>query len=656
MDGPSFYCAYLRFSPISKPPTNIGVLQAPIKELYFKYRKTPASGRSACLKLIQKGVLVVFYEDGNVKDEMFFDFSSVVFVEAVKFLPVKTSSEKKIKALFVPVDESKAQLSDKSAFLVEKPFQFLTSTTHPPLVVCVVRRPTGVKALDCHVFALDTVENSLHITALIGSTQIPPGIPVGRGDGGDPSKAKGNFDRGGRGDVIRTEYGEYSVYRGPHGYEGPPPGQRYSGGPLMSPVRNGPNPGVIPGGGIMLTQDNFRDPPSQNPAYGLYEQQNMGGVQLRNRPDVIMHVRQRSGDSGENSPHDKSFTSNAGSEQGAARLRMEEANLRNAQRLSGGLGMAGNRMSVGQLPSGEKISPHLHDARYLSGPQFSPRNSDPSLSPAVNSPRSPQVYSPTSPRGFDGGPIFSASNLESRVMDDDAGEPNPSGKPVAKVPPHMKAGIKVLPSDFFAVKLKPKAEKQTESSFDESGGYDNNKELMEKYKEIQEHQKDSGISSGARPTSGNIRGNQYDDGDGFREFSKHRYEENTRDYSSNWQDTSPDRPVPGDVYRHGAPGAPGYPRYEDNNNKNRYSVPDYGMDPHMGRQWNNGQKSQSSYEMGNPSPYPHNPGLDPHSRMKDLEIANMFSNFGLQGGRPAPDMHRQMRDRNEFAEGLGYLP
>uniref|UniRef100_A0A0B7ATH1 PID domain-containing protein n=1 Tax=Arion vulgaris TaxID=1028688 RepID=A0A0B7ATH1_9EUPU len=222
MEGPSFYCAYLGFTALSKPPTNLSVLQSTVKELYFKYRKSPASGRSANLKLVQNGVLVVLYENGSVKSELFLDFSSVTFVEAAKFLAVKTSSERKPKAMFVPVDESKGAVSDKNAFLVDKIYHFLISSTHPPLVVCVVRRPTGVKALDCHVFALDTIENSLHISSLIASAQMPSGPMVKLDSGGDLARAKGGFDRGARGDVIRTDYGEYSVYRGPQNYDTPP--------------------------------------------------------------------------------------------------------------------------------------------------------------------------------------------------------------------------------------------------------------------------------------------------------------------------------------------------------------------------------------------------------------------------------------------------
>ncbi|KAK0069011.1 pro-resilin [Biomphalaria pfeifferi] len=670
MDGPSFYCAYLNFSPISKPPTNLNALQNPIKELYFKYRKSPTGSRSASLKLTQKGVFVSIYEEGAVKNEIFFEFSSVIFVEAVRFLTVKTSSEKKPKALFAPADESKAPLSDKHAFAVEKAFHFLVSSTHPPLVVCVVRRPAGVKALDCHVFALDTVENALHISAVISSTQMPMS-PSGnsRGDLAD-GKAKAGFDRGVRGDVIRTEYGEYSVYRGSNAYEGPPQSQRFStggppmggpmggqvgpplggpvgppmGGQVMSPVKNtpmGPASGNMHGG-IMLTQENFRDPTVMGqqqmmhetvPGY-IYEQQN-----FRNRPDVIMHVNQRSGDGMENPPYDRGYPSHAGSDQ-AVRMRMDDVQMRGGQRISGG-----------QIPANNRISSGV----YVGGPQFSPRNSDAPTSPPVTSPRSSLAFPPTSPRIHDSGPVFSASNLESRVVEDDPRDPN-MAKPVAKVPPHMK-GIKVLPTDFRAVKLKAKADKPADY-LEDSGGYDNNKDLMDKYREAKENQRDS-IYNPALGKSGSGMGSNYGDDDGFMNFSNRgRIQEDSRDFTTNWQETVREKPPGGlmvddPAYRRSSPVH--YHQYEDNNNKNRYSMPAaYG--DQMGRQWGPGPKSShSSYQMDSQYPAGQD-SMDQLARMKDLEIANMFSNYRQQqqgGVRPPGDMYR---GRNEFEEGLGYLP
>ncbi|XP_012946699.1 uncharacterized protein LOC106014168, partial [Aplysia californica] len=321
MEGPNFYCAYMGFVPLSKPPTGVSVLQSPVKDLYFKYRRSSSGARSASLKLTQHGVVVALFEDGRVKAELFFDFSSVTYVEALKFSPVKTSSERKPKAMFVPVDEGKGPVPEKHAFLLDKHFHFLVSSSHPPLVVCVVRRPQGVKALDCHVFALDTAENALHIAALVGSTQIPAGLH-GEPVGGEVSRGRGSFDRKSRGDVIRTEYGEYSVYRGQgqgSNYEplASPTGQQpqFFPGPAVGagPSRNGQSPvGVVPGG-VMLTQDDFHRP-QQIPATQhnkapylqdgggqtfVYEQQVMGQRSeqaMGQRPDIL-HGRQRSGDS-----------------------------------------------------------------------------------------------------------------------------------------------------------------------------------------------------------------------------------------------------------------------------------------------------------------------------------------------------------------------
>ncbi|CAG5121698.1 unnamed protein product [Candidula unifasciata] len=724
MEGPSFYCAYLGFSALQKPPTNLSVLQNTVKDLYFTYRKTPASGHSANLKLVQNGVLVVLYENGSVKTEMFFDYSSVTFVEAAKFAPVKTSSERKPKAMFVPVDESKGSMSDKHAFPVEKAFHFLISSTHPPLVICVVRRPTGVKALDCHVFALDTIENSLHISALIASAQMPAGHYNKVESIGDPPKAKGGFDRGVRGDVIRSDYGDYSVYRGPNGYEMPPsqqfsggavsehqPGQWYGGGPVHSlggPIHSPGGPIHSPGGPIhspgglihspgghihspggpvqspgrndhqrpqsggtsgpmILTQDIFRDQPSPSQPYGgvpgpkeygMYEQPNYGGAPgggYYRQPDVIMHTRQMSGDGSGQPSQDQSYSGQDPASMDV-RMRYEEVSMRNnvnsrlsgggvhEARLSGGQASAGNRLSAGQgYPSG-KISPRPHELPgYNAEPPYTQWQSGPMPSPAspmsnMSSPRSPHTYIPGSPQGF-GAPIHSASNLESRSANPQPDtEEHISGRPVAKVPPHM-IGVKVLPTDFRMVKLKPKADKRPESS--DIDPYDNAKESPGMYKELYE------------PPPGKAK--HFPDGNAFQDFDavKGRHDEYSRDYGSHWNDTVKDN-VSGDinkrydnssnVSRHESTGDYSS-RYEDNNNKNRHSGPSYGGD----RTWE--QRPQANYEPRSNSPR----NSDPNARTKDLEIANMFSNVRLQGGSNQP-MYRQPRDRNEIEEGLGYLP
>ena len=745
--------------------------------MYYKYRKSPSTGRSASLRLTQRGVLVLLYDDGNVHSEIFFEFGAVVFVEASHFAPVKTSSERKPKAFFLPVDQEgggrpgAGAVTEKHAFLVEKNFHFLVTTSHPPLVVCVVRRPQGVKALDCHVFALDTVENALHISSLIASAQTAPGpagvgvatAGVGRGGRGP------GFDKArGGGDVIRTEYGEYSVYRGasqmshpqhppqdsgitmgghgpsrmtggpgseagfgPPGYEGHQRPQGHQGHQGPPGGRNGYLGAGVPGG-IVLTQDNFLSDSSSDHQHQLQQSQQYmqqqqqhhytadviprahygggGGGNMRppgpqhmaggyhNRPpDVIMHARSQmpgdvGGDNGypPTSLHDRSYGS---SDHGSGvRMRYEE----------GGGGGGNHSRQSGSRGSGGQISPR-GPVDYPSGggggggyippgarPMF-PGGPIPPSEPARPSKYSPPL--PTSPRGppsvemrGGGGPppsqeIFSASNRESREMDPETEQQTMGGKPVAKVPPHFKAGIKVLPSDFRMVKLKHKTlseEKRSSSMSDD--GYDNNKDVMDRYREMQEseqfskhgghqHYPDVAAPAAHMRAGGHVI-----------------HEDHSRDFRSRWEDEEDGKPAVGAgvfyddrssgfsdgdlVYRQDHRNGGVVNNSNNNNNRNRYSDfnPDLRSQPVRGGA-GSGVKSQSAYSIsggrGDSSSNADSTGSDP-SRFKDLEIANMFSNIRLEGsnaGNPKmnPDSHH--RQRNEFPEvdhgfenGLGYLP
>ncbi|GFO27574.1 hypothetical protein PoB_005407900 [Plakobranchus ocellatus] len=737
MEGPSFYCAYLGFTAISKPPTSMAT---PVRDMYYKYRKSPTTGRSASLRLTQRGVLVVLYDDGIVNSEIFFDFSAVVFVEAAKFTPVKTSSERKPKAFFLPVEQDGGSKSgpgaavlDKHAFFVEKSLHFLVTSSHPPLVVCVVRRPQGVKALDCHIFALDTIENALHISNLIASAQTPgPGVAGGR--------ASSNFDktRGG-GDVIRTEYGEYSVYRGPQGpnYDGGVMGHTQprglgstggGGGGASGPPggRNGYLGGGVPGG-IVLTQDNFMSDSSSDHQHHFqqsqpypHHQQNQfgadvspgvgyggvgssnGGAMLgpgappnsQNRnypPDVIMHARPMSRDIGSENGfsytpvHDRSFGSivmggGGSSDHGSGvRMRYEDGG-------GGGGGGGGNparysgdRLSGGQMsPRGPVDYPPGGGGKggyvppggrpMFPGGHIPPNEpARPPVSPLYNSPPlSPREHESDMMRSGAGREIFSASNRESRAVEEEEVNQMIGGRPVAKVPPHFKAGIKVLPSDFRMVKLKhkPMEEKRSDSISDDS--YDNNKEMVDRYREMQEVERENYPDVAA---SAHMRGGEKYGRDGVDNGIQDR--NYIRDYRSRWSDHPSSNTREGNGLFYDDRGSE---EEHASRSKNRHSTPanySYEYQGLPGRGGEAGFKSQSAYNIGggkgDVASVTDSTGSG-QARAKDLEIANMFSNirldrdggsgnhlsYGLYKGRN--DLMSSSTDQHDFENGLGYLP
>nr|KAG5713226.1 hypothetical protein BaRGS_007753 [Batillaria attramentaria] len=630
MDGPTYACDYLGYSTLSKPATGIASLQAPVKDMYLKFRKNAVSGaspRKATFKITPGGLVVALQEGAN-QTELFFDISSVNFIEAVRFAVLR-GTEKKPKAVFLPLDESRGPISEKVAFSLEKQFHFLVQSGHQPLLVCVLRRPKGVKALDCHVFAMDSPENALYVVSLVqqllsgaAGKDFPTSAPP-------PASLDSNFNRGGtRGDFIRTEFGEYNVYRGQQGQQAFELKDEHFRGA-------GGGGGGIGGGGGGGGGGGY--PPQMEPGLGP-----RGGGQPNPRETYPAESAER-----------PRFGWSYDKPQSGEEFR----------RISGQYPPDGRPVSGGEVRPGNQYPDDVRPGNQYYG-DGRPGNQYPG--------------DRRSNEGQGVGPTYSLSNRESQE--------EIQGKPVAKVPPHLK-GVKVLPSDFLAVKLKPK-QQRSESEDSSSHDYDNQKNIMQQYKQLQELEAQQGFQ-GFEDRDLDKAGQQrrYNDnwnddgrgggggpGPGYDQQYRPRYQqEDDRRYIEQY--TTPGGPGADDVQMRGHPH-----RYEQPPavGKNRYSAPTYAEadrpgDRNSGGEW----RSQSSYEMGQgvprqvPGGYPRGgaggaPGEPargtgaPSSaasdetqmgRKKDAEIASMFSNFRLQGSQ---DPYAQ--DRNHFEEGLGYLP
>ncbi|PVD31474.1 hypothetical protein C0Q70_06886 [Pomacea canaliculata] len=732
MDGPTYACDYLGYNTLSKPATGIQMLQQPIKELYLKFRKHLSTGggpRRASFKVTPAGLLVAV-ADGKERSEMFFDLSSINFLEAVRFSVL--GSEKKPKAIFVPIDESRGPVSDKTAFSLDKNFHFLIKAGHHPLLVCVLRRPKGVKMLDCHVFALDTPENAVYIASLVQRLQQSGGSSKDFPVGAEP-RQDGGFNRGVKGDVIRTEFGDYSVYRGGTGgpqpfelrdehfrgaagdgngggngggippqmdypgnrgghpnpretypaenadrprygwsYDKPQSGEDYkrvsgqymgdgrpmSGGqipdsptPIGGDSRQFPRGDVRPGGqfpGDGRSAGDFPGGAERQPARGGSLYDHLGGPYRRQEIErsEVAHVRERSGDSTDSRP---SFDRSS---------------------VSGSERMGGVRPYDDFGPSGRG---GFGESRGSQRSEMPPRVMDKPVSPVMRHQPNGQQYMP-------GGspipaPAFSLSNRESRgdVPDDPQGN-----KPVAKVPPHLK-GVKVLPSNFLDVKLKPKP-KQSEET--EGGGYDNQKNIMVQYKQLQEMEAQGNKGFGDPEVEKRSYNNNWNDdlksGGGDVMYRRHPGDPATaatlkstrlvgetkygrRGYDPRYDEGSGGQA--GGKYRHSsptygdrfgpsdnsapaqAPGAPpgnwratsayemgqgGFQRGGPQHGQGGGQLP-YDMGQNYDRGYQQQQQQQQGYGRGMVAPgnAPNEEGLQ--GRKKDAEIANMFRISGCRG-------------------------
>ncbi|XP_046353729.2 uncharacterized protein LOC124133383 isoform X2 [Haliotis rufescens] len=722
MDGYTFNGDYIGYSTLSKPATGVGILQQPIKEQYLKARKQ-GNSKKVMLRLIQSGLAISLVDTGGgQKGEMFYDISSISYIESLRFT-VLSGSEKKVRAMFVPLAEATLpSVKDKNVFTVDKNYHFLTQINHPALLACVLRRPKGVKALDCHIFMLENVEDAFKIVSIVRHIQT-------RGSNPDvmtelKQNENGSFKRGQNNDVIRTEYGEYSVYRGQKQYElkddffRPP---EHEGGPQGEYRPPGQEGGP---------QGDYRPPDNEDPGYGWsYERSRENNddnwhsfdndryerkderfagqlrVGTQNRGDFsydqggreyISHGRQRSSDSGEGRMN-MSFSDS--SERGGRHDEHTERRSWN-ERERGNISPRAAHFPprVAEKPnkpdpmmrSMGPPSPNQHSPPRPLSPRGmdSPRSTNYQHPPAsgYNQPAQGGRYAPPSP----GGPVYSMSNLESRQTDARPPEEESAPKPVAKVPPHMVAGVKVLPTGFVpsAIKLKPKTAKHDRSygSEDSDPDYDNNIHMYKKpVNDYQSYQSEKYTEERNIYNHNNSNDNLGKGGDNYGKggdnhgryadynkggmygdssYSKEGSQNRGFSYAPEYGRQVSDEKTESRQYIESYDGPYGVQRREtdhrqtDKGGSNRYSAPstaydDRSRDP--GNRWSGssggGQgRSQSNYDIGSRAPPGGDGGQGPKG--KEAEIASMFTDFQIQKGEPTP----YTTSGTDFEQSLGYFP
>ena len=496
MEASEFVAHYLGASMLTKDTTGLGCIQKPLKEKYLAFRKSADNklGPEIGFRIMPSGIELLFpgSHPGRANDD-FYEISSIHFVEAVRFMHIK-HKDKKIHFAFIPLDESQAANAghEKLFTQLDKKFKHLEKISHPPMLACVMRRPTGVKAVDCHVFILQHVEDALQMAAIIRRFQAGPGHYDRRSYGPPASGA------------LRRDYPNPDVVpqnRDP---------ARDIGSPRdLPPAReSGENYAIYRGRGVELRNEHFRasEPPGRDPDRREFEpnksferksagytgfdrrdsderyRKNFDEDRIRAPPgdreadyverrprelrtnagfverdsfgrdfqfdNAISHERQRSGDSGSGRPRygsDKVSGVSPRNEYGGRFDRHSDVipqSRYNQPPNRTDFDPYGAQPVSGNLRDEPPPRRSYHEQSYprpviAQSPPHSPRGrrSPPGerTPPATRSPRS---RSP--PPGED--EVCSASNLESRQ------EFDAHGKPIAKVPPNRHAGVRVLPS------------------------------------------------------------------------------------------------------------------------------------------------------------------------------------------------------------------
>ena len=170
--GDNYHVLYLGSSMLAQASTGLGVLQRPLRDLYYRYRQAgggPAA-QERYLQMSPRGLAMTFKESGSPQPtELFYDMPSILFWDAVQFVAVRGS--KKIMCAFEPVDNDHSRNKDNLFQVLDKKFQFLQQMTHPPLFTCVLRRTSGVKALDLHAFVCASDEEAMGLVRALNAAQ-----------------------------------------------------------------------------------------------------------------------------------------------------------------------------------------------------------------------------------------------------------------------------------------------------------------------------------------------------------------------------------------------------------------------------------------------------------------------------------------------------
>ena len=123
-------------------------IQEPLKELYPEEGARGAEGIDSWLSVWSNGFLLENVDENRKKVTRFFPIESLHYCAAVRYVLVPgTSTGDKVQR-FLPLDS---------------PFARNPNANHPPLFAAILRRTTGIKVLECHVFICkrETAANAL---------------------------------------------------------------------------------------------------------------------------------------------------------------------------------------------------------------------------------------------------------------------------------------------------------------------------------------------------------------------------------------------------------------------------------------------------------------------------------------------------------------
>ena len=142
-------------------------IQEPLKELYPEDGALGAKGIDSWLSVWSNGFLLENVDENRKKVSRFFPIDSLHYCAAVRYVQVPGTSGEKVGRAGGAI----SGLGSLSSYCVQvqrflpldSPFARNPNINHPPLFAAILRRTTGIKVLECHVFICkrETAANAL---------------------------------------------------------------------------------------------------------------------------------------------------------------------------------------------------------------------------------------------------------------------------------------------------------------------------------------------------------------------------------------------------------------------------------------------------------------------------------------------------------------
>ncbi len=129
-------------------------IQEPLRELYPEEGATGAKGIDSWLSVWSNGFLLENVDENRKKVTRFFPVESLHYCAAVRYVLVPGAAAAAAAASNSPGGGGGGGANEQvQRFLpLDSPFARNPSVAHPPLFASILRRTTGIKVLECHVF------------------------------------------------------------------------------------------------------------------------------------------------------------------------------------------------------------------------------------------------------------------------------------------------------------------------------------------------------------------------------------------------------------------------------------------------------------------------------------------------------------------------